>query len=183
MFGTGFFSCPQGFTGRTREWWTGEDSNLRSPQGAADLQSAAFSHSATRPARGNPQRGNGLCPQTQTRQFLTWETRPPQTQTFQIPNSSWRRDLNPRPSDYKSDALPLSYASPAQTPKTIIRASKLQLLLFLATQDAGQSQIPLLRPKLYSPSDGPYIRCFGDETQGLIASCGCPCRCQLYLVS
>jgi hypothetical protein len=28
---------------------------------------------------------------------------------------SWRRDLNPRPSDYKSDALPLSYASAAQT--------------------------------------------------------------------
>ena len=26
---------------------------------------------------------------------------------------SWRRDLNPRPSDYKSDALPLSYASAA----------------------------------------------------------------------
>src|SRR5579863_1595587 len=33
-------------------WWTGEDSNLRSPQGAADLQSAGFSHSPTRPARG-----------------------------------------------------------------------------------------------------------------------------------
>jgi hypothetical protein len=29
--------------------WTGEDSNLRSPQGAADLQSAAISHSATCP--------------------------------------------------------------------------------------------------------------------------------------
>ena len=28
---------------------------------------------------------------------------------------SWRRDLNPRPADYKSAALPLSYASPAQT--------------------------------------------------------------------
>ena len=26
---------------------------------------------------------------------------------------SWRRDLNPRPADYKSAALPLSYASPA----------------------------------------------------------------------
>src|SRR6204780_5166965 len=35
---------PQGY------WWTGEDSNLRSPQGAADLQSAGFSHSPTRPA-------------------------------------------------------------------------------------------------------------------------------------
>ena len=32
-------------------WWTGEDSNLRSPQGAADLQSAGFSHSPTRPVK------------------------------------------------------------------------------------------------------------------------------------
>ena len=30
-------------------------------------------------------------------------------------NQSWRRDLNPRPADYKSAALPLSYASPAQS--------------------------------------------------------------------
>jgi hypothetical protein len=29
--------------------WTGEDSNLRSPQGAADLQSAAINRSATCP--------------------------------------------------------------------------------------------------------------------------------------
>ena len=33
------------------QWWTGEDSNLRSPQGAADLQSAGFSHSPTRPVK------------------------------------------------------------------------------------------------------------------------------------
>src|SRR6202041_2447831 len=37
---------------RAGRWWTGEDSNLRSPQGAADLQSAGFSHSPTRPAKG-----------------------------------------------------------------------------------------------------------------------------------
>ena len=30
-------------------WWTGEGSNLRRPQGSADLQSAAFDHSATCP--------------------------------------------------------------------------------------------------------------------------------------
>ncbi len=34
---------------------------------------------------------------------------------FKLANLSWRRDLNPRPSDYKSDALPLSYASPVET--------------------------------------------------------------------
>src|ERR1039458_3408043 len=36
----------------TESWCTGEDSNLRSPLGAADLQSAAINHSATcaRPA-------------------------------------------------------------------------------------------------------------------------------------
>src|SRR6202042_3374472 len=36
---------------RLKRWWTGEDSNLRSPQGAADLQSAGFSHSPTRPRK------------------------------------------------------------------------------------------------------------------------------------
>src|SRR5260370_42234456 len=36
----------------TRTWWlTGEDSNLRSPQGAADLQYAGFSHSPSRPRK------------------------------------------------------------------------------------------------------------------------------------
>src|SRR5215472_18980656 len=35
----------------TGTWWTGKDSNLHSPQGAADLQSAGFSHSPTRPGR------------------------------------------------------------------------------------------------------------------------------------
>src|SRR5579863_8704651 len=36
---------------RSNSWWTGEDSNLRSSQGAADLQSAAINHSATCPIR------------------------------------------------------------------------------------------------------------------------------------
>src|SRR5437660_8883106 len=31
----------------SKSWCTGEDSNLRSSQGAADLQSAAINHSAT----------------------------------------------------------------------------------------------------------------------------------------
>src|SRR5258708_38589823 len=42
-------SAFQDFNGGAIWWWTGEDSNLRSPQGAADLQSAGFSHSPTRP--------------------------------------------------------------------------------------------------------------------------------------
>ena len=41
--------CIQQVVVISKEWWTGEDSNLRSPQGAADLQSAGFSHSPTRP--------------------------------------------------------------------------------------------------------------------------------------
>ncbi len=36
-----------------KSWWTGEDSNLRSSQGAADLQSAAINHSATCPLNAN----------------------------------------------------------------------------------------------------------------------------------
>ena len=36
---------------------------------------------------------------------------------------SWRRDLNPRPSDYKSDALPAELRQPAGNPKPKSEAS------------------------------------------------------------
>src|SRR5438309_4407796 len=49
MFSGFFGQLPLGSNRAACEWWTGEDSNLRSPQGAADLQSAGFSHSPTRP--------------------------------------------------------------------------------------------------------------------------------------
>lgn len=62
---------------------------------AADLQSAAINHSAT-------------CPSS----LETWN--PPEDETVPRPHRSappslWSRrwDLNPQPSDYKSDALPL----------------------------------------------------------------------------
>ena len=48
--------------GRTKNWWTGEDSNLRSPQGAAGLQPAAISRSATRPRTAHY--GEPLCSRT-----------------------------------------------------------------------------------------------------------------------
>src|SRR5205823_9703011 len=51
------FAATTSANSRTENWWTGEDSNLRSPQGAADLQSAGFSHSPTRP-RKIPARAN-----------------------------------------------------------------------------------------------------------------------------
>ena len=37
-----------------QNWWTGKDSNLRTPQGRADLQSAGFNHSPTCPMRKAP---------------------------------------------------------------------------------------------------------------------------------
>jgi hypothetical protein len=110
-------------------WWTGKDSNLRSPQGAADLQSAGFSHSPTRPAK-TPRRqdANCLSPQnlsckspavrkkhkkdscqkTPARLFFPQGFAPPHSPADQQKTFwwSWRRELNPRPSDYKSDALP-----------------------------------------------------------------------------
>ena len=119
----------------TRAWWTGKDSNLRSPQGAADLQSAGFSHSPTRPVKPfgvqNPHPGKTIwdanyesrtypsttyrrtlqkhkkdsCQETPARSFFPAGFAPPS-----LPRKifwwSWRRELNPRPSDYKSDALP-----------------------------------------------------------------------------
>src|SRR4029077_20089413 len=107
----------------TRTWWTGEDSNLRSPQGAADLQSAGFSHSPTRP-RKIRQDSNRLFQKNLPEKFSaasenTKRTRVKRHQpvNFEFQDSlrltplqifwwSWRRELNPRPSDYKSDALP-----------------------------------------------------------------------------
>src|SRR5437660_3581002 len=98
-----------------KEWWTGEDSNLRSPQGAADLQSAGFSHSPTRPHGKPPSRSNAFYPSAErhlfvrvihTKNRLSLCYRRSAAPTPLRPKISWRRDLNPRPSDYKSDALP-----------------------------------------------------------------------------
>ena len=43
--------APRSLPAPAGPWWTGKDSNLRSPQGAADLQSAGFNHSPTRPRK------------------------------------------------------------------------------------------------------------------------------------
>src|SRR4030081_1869562 len=100
-------------------WWTGEDSNLRSPQGAADLQSAGFSHSPTRPRKNLQRSINRICSKNYAASENTKRTRVKRHQPvyFDFQDSlrltplqifwwSWRRELNPRPSDYKSDALP-----------------------------------------------------------------------------
>jgi hypothetical protein len=105
------------------DWWTGKDSNLRSPQGAADLQSAGFSHSPTRPAK-NKKDAKCLSPKTLQSEIHaaqnknTKRTRVKRHQPVYFSSKdllrlaplkswwSWRRELNPRPSDYKSDALP-----------------------------------------------------------------------------
>ena len=115
-------------------WWTGEDSNLRSPQGAADLQSAGFSHSPTRPRKFVPhakcKSSKHLSENAASSSKNTKRTRvkrhqpvvfvsedslrliPPQANRW-----SWRRELNPRPSDYKSDALPAELRQRSQTNK------------------------------------------------------------------
>jgi hypothetical protein len=115
------------------DWWTGKDSNLRSPQGAADLQSAGFSHSPTRPAKtkrtltASPQKTFQANPRAANfhESENTKRTRVKRHQPVYFPckdllrltplaNSwwSWRRELNPRPSDYKSDALPAELRQP-----------------------------------------------------------------------
>src|SRR5208282_1440512 len=120
-------SCkPQDYFVRARRWWTGEDSNLRSPQGAADLQSAGFSHSPTRPAlsagtqlslslRGMSQCRKSSCPETPAPTLLSREIRPYQRKKSRPIKFSWRRESNPRPSDYKSDALPAELRQHTQT--------------------------------------------------------------------
>jgi hypothetical protein len=171
-------ALPRARAGKFRvNWCTGEDSNLRSSQGAADLQSAAINHSATC-AHSNPnQRKSGTCwsPSLAGHSLLSsmrrTDCRRPESpvpaikehpnvnlrepgKILQQPRDqtsarltigeaaagfsslgelrvsfgllplrlaarsrlrfwSWRRDLNPRPSDYKSDALPAELRQPA----------------------------------------------------------------------
>jgi hypothetical protein len=115
-------------------WWTGKDSNLRSPQGAADLQSAGFSHSPTRPGKTSPDTRcvSRKSSETQMISASLYSPRMLKEERAKTQNGlvskdtspfmiafrdslcslpcfrrwSWRRGLNPRPSDYKSDALP-----------------------------------------------------------------------------
>jgi hypothetical protein len=142
---------------KINSWWTGEDSNPRSSQGAAGLQPAAIDRSATCPHLSQSCRAATI--HLSSCRFsaghLSWvirvddrhEDRPtPRTCVHQkpectrspIPNSSqrrrssahsnwsWRRDSNPRPSDYKSDALPAELRQPPQTNNYSDEASKLQ---------------------------------------------------------
>ena len=48
---------------------------------------------------------------------INWEFSPDSKNFWQ----SWRRDLNPRPSDYKSDALPAELRQPSQTTNISLR--------------------------------------------------------------
>ena len=131
-------------------WWTGEDSNLRSPQGAADLQSAGFSHSPTRPAKRvrDTAVASRLSAQSRTGLHLfgalrnaewvrVWthepcsllqqgnrpSARPPKSRSLKI---SWRRELNPRPSDYKSAALPTELRQPVDKTQNLTEREKLR---------------------------------------------------------
>jgi hypothetical protein len=106
-----------------QSWWTGEDSNLRSSQGAADLQSAAINHSATCPlslqsaaqseATATPgSTHSGANP----KRFYSKEAEtlerisPAGNPTLAEPIWSGRRESNPRPTAWKAVTLPLSYS-------------------------------------------------------------------------
>src|SRR3954471_4062154 len=75
-------------------WWRGKDSNLRRPK-PTDLQSAAFDRFATSPMRCLDET---VCPYAGLSTVARLRRR--------AEVDSWRRDLNPRPADYKSAALP-----------------------------------------------------------------------------
>jgi hypothetical protein len=144
---------------RAKNWWTGEDSNLRSPQGAADLQSAGFSHSPTRPAKtirdttaksmstalSEPDCCTGLlCNAEKARvrrhqpQRFYCEESVRILHHFPIPQRiSWRRELNPRPSDYKSDALPAELRQPCQTERNYHTGNRIASKLLPASKQGA----------------------------------------------
>src|SRR5258708_13511086 len=89
-----------------RTWWTGEDSNLRSPQGAADLQSAGFSHSPTRPRKKSQRNANritrknkstDLAPQAKTQNRLVSRATSPSILTSMIRSPSLPSKIPGRP--------------------------------------------------------------------------------------
>src|SRR4029077_16224941 len=151
---------------RPGDWWTGEDSNLRSPQGAADLQSAGFSHSPTRPANyaeHNKRAPNGeirnaekaLVQRHHPQPLFPQGTRPPQSENSRPFKFSWRRDLNPRPSDYKSDALPTELRQPAQTQQSYHTGNAIASGFALRARTLPGREIGhVLLPSPYSAADG-----------------------------
>src|SRR4029453_10180786 len=88
----------------------GKDSNLRSPRGDRFTVCCVWPLRYL-PACLPPNLGSGSAPPTST--TLRPSKPPPATKPLRTPHDgwSWRRELNPRPADYKSAALPLSYAS------------------------------------------------------------------------
>jgi hypothetical protein len=138
------------FVFRASKWWTGEGSNLRRPHGPADLQSAAFDRSATCPESKAWQRQAGAhqavrfgakgrlhettrnhkrTPTHKRSILFDSELVAPISPCAPAPPSwSWRRDLNPRPSDYKSDALPAELRQQPQIRYSIQTETKLQEL-------------------------------------------------------
>src|SRR5690242_9993166 len=143
-----------------RTWWTGEDSNPRSSQGAAGLQPAAIDRSATCPklfpttpelgvfsSAAGPYRlktnrrivfRRGPTVAAVRVQYTNYKPlfRDPallspvsagcQCRKLTISAWSWRRDSNPRPSDYKSDALPAELRQRPQTSNYRDSVSELQ---------------------------------------------------------
>ena len=105
-------------------WWTGEDSNLRSSQGATDLQSVAISRSATRPghspAKRPPKRGSH-CGETIS---IQRKDRPPQHRLAPDRRVEPKRPLTQHP--------PRGQACLAPTPAILL------IFAFRARYSAGQ---------------------------------------------
>jgi hypothetical protein len=106
-----------GFLNLKKSWCTGEDSNLRSSK---ERQIYSLLPLTTRPPVHNlkpSSNGHSLSDAIHSRQGQRKQER--RCGMIAAGNSgqklwSWRRDLNPRPSDYKSDALPAELRQPEQ---------------------------------------------------------------------
>ena len=107
-------------------WWRGEDSNLRSPEGRWVYSPVPLT--ARPPLQKSARHGNclqcfGLPPKWSpgslqvsrnrlAQPFIQTNRRQPRSanpkfySTYVSRSWSWREDLNPRPADYKSAALP-----------------------------------------------------------------------------
>src|SRR5579863_6642354 len=62
-------------------------------------------------------------------------------QNFRYVNLSWRRDLNPRPSDYKSDALPTELRQHWQTEQNYHTGNQIASKFLLPAKPLPDGQI------------------------------------------
>ena len=91
---------------------------------------------------------------------------------------SWRRDLNPRPSDYKSDALPAELRQLFTHPETRPEADSCADTLQLSAYTAQNTRLAHQRTASKRPSDSKNVAVNPRKQRNPAAARGTPTQCK-----